>query len=276
MLGNNSKEGKNVEEKSAEKELEIDINGKVNNWVDLFSRKSLNVDGLNANSREDAIGGPPVINNIRNFGVENEVNSRAVEDIENMGLLDQSNEIFSPKSIKTGKQKSNWEFSVDKNFGEHVKSGCVSEKEGSKVEEELEDRFSSSEIEEKSIEAERVFFPEFESKKQRNKRYGSLRCFQDKAISEIERKTRDRAIHREKKKAKGWDFSELSGRSLSDSDLVHRWELSIKEARKALNLGKSLGIKIEGNEDEAVRELARLELNEFRGEIQSWFFLTER
>ncbi|KAK8655844.1 hypothetical protein V6N13_108410 [Hibiscus sabdariffa] len=159
------------EQKKDISQLEIDIIEKVNNggpiWVDQISKKSLNVDGQNVESREDAIGAPPVINSIRNFGVENE----------------------------------------------------------------------------------------------RNKRYGSLRCFQEKAISEIEKKKRDRAIRREKKKAKGWDSSQLSGRSISDSDLVHRWELSTMEARKALTLGKSLGIQIEGNEDEAVREIARLELD---------------
>ncbi|KAK8999283.1 hypothetical protein V6N11_070459 [Hibiscus sabdariffa] len=78
----------------------------------------------------------------------------------------------------------------------------------------------------------------------------------------IPRRGRDRAIHREKKKVKGCETSELSGRSLSDSDLVYCWELSIKEAKKALSLGKSLGVQIDGDEEEAVRELARLDLSE--------------
>ncbi|KAK9028084.1 hypothetical protein V6N11_067899 [Hibiscus sabdariffa] len=145
------------EQKKDISQLEIDIIEKVNNggpiWVDQISKKSLNVDGQNVESREDAIGAPPVINSIRNFGVENEVNSRAVEDIDNMSLLVKSNEIFSPESIKTSKQKSNWEFSVDKIFGKKVKSGCVSKQEGPKVKGDLEDRLSSSDIEEKLIEA---------------------------------------------------------------------------------------------------------------------------
>ncbi|KAK8575641.1 hypothetical protein V6N12_063309 [Hibiscus sabdariffa] len=50
---------------------------------------------------------------------------------------------------------------------------------------------------------ERVFFPEFEPRKNPKKRYGSLKCLQDLAISEKEKKKRDRAIRRRTKQIKG-------------------------------------------------------------------------
>ncbi|KAK8985418.1 hypothetical protein V6N11_068674 [Hibiscus sabdariffa] len=71
------------------------------------------------------------------------------------------------------------------------------------------------------------------------------------------KKKRDRAIPREKKKSQCWDSSELSGRSLSESDLIQHWEILSKRARKALEMG----IEIEGDEEEALRELVNLESN---------------
>ncbi|KAL4387421.1 hypothetical protein GQ457_09G031000 [Hibiscus cannabinus] len=94
------------------------------------------------------------------------------------------------------------------------------------------------------------------------KKYGSLLDFQDKAISERDRKKRNRAIKKDKKLKKVIEFSELSGRSLSDSDLTIRWNNSLKEARKTLDLGKSIGFHIVGDESEAVRDLALLEWNQ--------------
>ncbi|KAL4310802.1 hypothetical protein GQ457_01G033160 [Hibiscus cannabinus] len=55
--------------------------------------------------------------------------------------------------------------------------------------------------------------------------------------------------------------SELSGRSLSDSDLATRREILTKEAKKTLKLGKKLGMQIVGCEQEVVRELMLLETN---------------
>ncbi|KAL4271536.1 hypothetical protein GQ457_13G018540 [Hibiscus cannabinus] len=55
-------------------------------------------------------------------------------------------------------------------------------------------------------------------------------------------------------------MSELSGRSLSDSDLVHRWKVLTKKAKKGLALGKRLGAEIEGNEEGAYSELERMRI----------------
>ncbi|KAK9004276.1 hypothetical protein V6N11_002081 [Hibiscus sabdariffa] len=51
-----------------------------------------------------------------------------------------------------------------------------------------EDEISSTYSEENFSNAERVFFPELESKRERRKRYGSMIQIQDKAISEKEKK----------------------------------------------------------------------------------------
>ncbi|KAL4290371.1 hypothetical protein GQ457_14G024220 [Hibiscus cannabinus] len=51
-------------------------------------------------------------------------------------------------------------------------------------------------------------------------------------------------------------------RSLSDSDLATRWNAATNEARKVLKLGKRLGMGIIGDEQEAVKEIARLEFGE--------------
>ncbi|KAL4351513.1 hypothetical protein GQ457_06G022440 [Hibiscus cannabinus] len=93
-----------------------------------------------------------------------------------------------------------------------------------------------------TLEESRSFFPELITKCSKDKRYGSLLEIQDKALSKQERKKRDRAIKKNKKLKKNLEDSELSGRSLSDSDLKIRWNNTIKEARKALELGKSLGV----------------------------------
>ncbi|KAK8515860.1 hypothetical protein V6N12_016166 [Hibiscus sabdariffa] len=123
----------------------------------------------------------------------------------------------------------------------------------------VEDWSSASEEEGSLYRAERVFFPELDAKQVIKKRYGLLMKIQGKSISEKEHKKRDRAVCKEKLSSKGWDMSELSGRSLSDSDLVHRWKVLTKKAKKGLALGKRLGAEIEGNEEGAVRELAFLE-----------------
>ncbi|KAK8574950.1 hypothetical protein V6N12_062627 [Hibiscus sabdariffa] len=99
----------------------------------------------------------------------------------------------------THEQHISVEQSVDKELGEQDNPGFEWKEDKQRGEAIVEDRLSSSEIEEKSLEAQRVFFPEVESNRQRRKR--------------------------EKEKVEGWETSELSGRSLSDSDLAYRWKL---------------------------------------------------
>ncbi|KAK8497082.1 hypothetical protein V6N12_000242 [Hibiscus sabdariffa] len=70
---------------------------------------------------------------------------------------------------------------------------------------------------------------------------------------------KERAIRRERKKAKSQEVSDLSGRSLSDSDLLARWESATKEARKAMELGKKVGIQFVGDERQVIHDIALLE-----------------
>ncbi|KAK8501504.1 hypothetical protein V6N12_010252 [Hibiscus sabdariffa] len=55
---------------------------------------------------------------------------------------------------------------------------------------------------------------------------------QDKSITKKERKRRDRAAHKEKQLNIGAEVSELSGRSLSESDLIEHKETLIKRAKR--------------------------------------------
>ncbi|KAK8663544.1 hypothetical protein V6N13_083360 [Hibiscus sabdariffa] len=97
---------------------------------------------------------------------------------------------------------------------------------------------------------------EFYSSSDREENWNKI---QDKSISEKERKRRDRAARKEKQLSSGGEASKLSGRSLSESDSVHHKEILTKRAKKALALGKRLGVEIEGNEVGVLNELVRLE-----------------
>ncbi|KAE8714464.1 hypothetical protein F3Y22_tig00110195pilonHSYRG00049 [Hibiscus syriacus] len=106
------------------------------------------------------------------------------------------------------------------------------------------------------------FFPEVEQlrKSKKSKRYGSLLKLQNQVLSVPSRRKRIK-FKKLKLKIKDLESSELSGRSLSDSDLKGRWLAAYKEVEKTLELGKSLGIQISGEELEVVKELAMLEMN---------------
>ncbi|KAL4284789.1 hypothetical protein GQ457_16G009010 [Hibiscus cannabinus] len=76
------------------------------------------------------------------------------------------------------------------------------------------------------------------------------------ALSNIEKKRRDRGVRRNKRNKKiSEDIQglELSGRSLSDSDLRIKWERAKLEAKATLELGKKIGMSIRGSEEEAGR-----------------------
>ncbi|KAL4311091.1 hypothetical protein GQ457_01G056380 [Hibiscus cannabinus] len=105
---------------------------------------------------------------------------------------------------------------------------------------------------------------EFAGKKKKKnrtaKKFGSLWELQGRALSKTERKKRDRTLGCKKINKEDLQDSELSGRSLSDTDLRGKWEQAKKEARRTLELGKKFGLKIKGSEEEAVRELSLLEM----------------
>ncbi|KAK9007435.1 hypothetical protein V6N11_074359 [Hibiscus sabdariffa] len=171
------------------------------------------------------------------------VTSQALEDIRCMGLQTVVGETLNP--LERTKGKSYWEACVDKQNNAQMDLGV------STAYPEILD----------TLEESSGFFPELATKRRKGKRYGSLIGFQDKVLSEQERKKRDRALRRVKKSKNDIELSEISGRSLSDSDLTAKWNAAVKEARKTLEFGKRVGFQIVGDESEAVRELVLLDWN---------------
>ncbi|KAK8712236.1 hypothetical protein V6N13_147478 [Hibiscus sabdariffa] len=144
--------------------------------------------------------------------------------------------VNSPSEI-LGDQKEIAERNVGEN--KHPRSPIWKSVDEEHRVEQGEDKFySSSDQEENWNKAEMVFFPKLVLKKTTKKRYGSLKQIQDKSISEKERKRMDRAARKEKQLSSGGEASELSGRSLSESNLVHQKEILTKRAKKALAWGR--------------------------------------
>ncbi|KAK8557906.1 hypothetical protein V6N12_010129 [Hibiscus sabdariffa] len=83
---------------------------------------------------------------------------------------------------------------------------------------------------------------------------------QDKALSTMDQRKRDRALKKFKSRGNDLDYSNLSGRSLSDSDLAARWVAATKEAKKTLKLGKKFGVQVVRDEQDVVKELTSLEI----------------
>ncbi|KAL4347075.1 hypothetical protein GQ457_17G006610 [Hibiscus cannabinus] len=119
-----------------------------------------------------------------------------------LGLDLQSSRIGSKLSSVKG--KFSWATTVDAKMNiDYIKRGGANIENFALIE-------SHSEEEEPS-----VVFPELNNaKKKKEIRYGSLLDFQDKGLSNLERKKRDRAFKRNKVSKKTLTSSDLSGRSL--------------------------------------------------------------
>ncbi|KAK8681413.1 hypothetical protein V6N13_053817 [Hibiscus sabdariffa] len=92
--------------------------------------------------------------------------------------------------------------------------------------------------------------------------FGSLLEIRNKSISDNERRRRDKAL-----KKKNWskdylEDTELSGKSLSDTDISKRVSMILKEAKKVLNLGKKIGVNFVGNEEDVINDLVHIELKD--------------
>ncbi|KAK9030038.1 hypothetical protein V6N11_031476 [Hibiscus sabdariffa] len=82
-------------------------------------------------------------------------------------------------------------------------------------------------------------FPELQDPKRKyGKRYASLFDLQDKALSEAEKKKRDKAIKKSKRGGKAVDKEEVDGSSPTDSDIA-RMQILTSNARKAIAMGKN-------------------------------------
>ncbi|KAK8582699.1 hypothetical protein V6N13_069471 [Hibiscus sabdariffa] len=81
-------------------------------------------------------------------------------------------------------------------------------------------------------------------------------------ISESERRKRDSALKRRKWNKLHLDESELSGKSLSDSNISNRVSKLVKEAKHVLKVGKKIGFNIVGEEKDIINDIVELELKE--------------
>ncbi|KAK9005185.1 hypothetical protein V6N11_042630 [Hibiscus sabdariffa] len=90
------------------------------------------------------------------------------------------------------------------------------------------------------------------------KKYGSLYDLQDKVLS-VKEKRRVRAFKKGKSYRKEDKVVDVVDDSPSESDIVRNQTL-IRSARKKLELDKSLGVQTIGNEDDIVKELVDIEL----------------
>ncbi|KAK8523411.1 hypothetical protein V6N12_047931 [Hibiscus sabdariffa] len=204
------------------------------------------------------VGSPLVNQGVRLLG-----NSRAVLDASCMGfkqaeLIGSVNNILDsdledglmPETLIPGDESLSWEERVDRLNGSNPGNSSEA-RDITGVETEME-RGSMME------------FPEFQVsiKQKGRKRYGSLFDLHDQVLSKAEKKKKDRALRRKKKVESNLAASELDGRSLTDSDLQTRKYILTLESRKALELGKDLGIQSQGDEEEVIRDLVRLEEEE--------------
>ncbi|KAK8698142.1 hypothetical protein V6N13_114270 [Hibiscus sabdariffa] len=101
------------------------------------------------------------------------------EEVKNLGPTRSKNELLTPKSIQSGKSKPILGKSVDNQERKlhSLRNGRVIVGAHSNIEVEDCVSSSSSECEENFRIAERVFFPEFESSRER--KYGSMIVLQD-------------------------------------------------------------------------------------------------
>ncbi|KAK9028414.1 hypothetical protein V6N11_068219 [Hibiscus sabdariffa] len=96
------------------------------------------------------------------------------------------------------------------------------------------------------------------------KKYSSMFEIQDKVLSSEEKKKRDRSLRREKKLKTNPEYPIISGRSLSDSGIQTKWKIARSEAKKSLELGKKLGMKIQGSEKEVETKKENWTVDEVR------------
>ncbi|KAK8658930.1 hypothetical protein V6N13_029149 [Hibiscus sabdariffa] len=93
-------------------------------------------------------------------------------------------------------------------------------------------------------ENEKDFFNDLEARKGKKrgkgtKKFGSLLELQNKSITASERRKRDKALRSRKLNKQFLKETELSRKSLSDSDIKSRVLVLVKEAKQVLNLGPS-------------------------------------
>ncbi|KAL4376870.1 hypothetical protein GQ457_02G039660 [Hibiscus cannabinus] len=97
-------------------------------------------------------------------------------------------------------------------------------------------------------------------RKRKAKKYGSILDIHNQSISEFERRRRDKALKKMSWSKEQMEDTELSGKSLSDSDINYRVSMIVKEARQIVGLGKRIGVNFVGDENEVINDLVDIEL----------------
>ncbi|KAL4320065.1 hypothetical protein GQ457_18G005740 [Hibiscus cannabinus] len=174
----------------------------------------------NVNGRVALQGGSKTIEDMRLMGFKNhELSTREFSDDElNVEMIE------GQDVIEQNGEKISWEAKVDA-LNRIVRSGEIENND------EIEGVANGSMLDLSKLHLKK------------DKKYGYLLSFQDKALSSLERMKSDKAMRKYKKKINSLDTSELEGR----------------EARKVIKLGKSLGMQFQGDEEEVVREMGLLE-----------------
>ncbi|KAL4312316.1 hypothetical protein GQ457_01G010310 [Hibiscus cannabinus] len=181
------------------------------------------------------------ITNNTELEAPNPVLDRIREDVESMGLGRQDS-LFKERNEGNSEIKSpNEELGHNKEDEGEIHSEEISETE------EREENFESPE----NRNSRKI-------QKRKERRFGSLFELQDKVLSELERRKRDRVLKRIKKKGKENEKPELEGCSVTDLDLQERRRILLREAKKTLATGSLCGIEIRGDVNEAVEELISL------------------
>ncbi|KAK8995121.1 hypothetical protein V6N11_069569 [Hibiscus sabdariffa] len=163
-------ENRNLKEKNLNDKIHGNNNMKEKNWVEILFKNQLRDSGFDIEVKEKLEASSEMgqeADKSKREGVEMKLDKRANENATNMGFT-------NPKSINSGKTKSNEEKKPVQQNSSLPETQIEKEFKKAITEIEEEDWTSSPDEEENYSKAERVFFPELESKKGTAKRYGSL------------------------------------------------------------------------------------------------------
>ncbi|KAL4333732.1 hypothetical protein GQ457_07G001610 [Hibiscus cannabinus] len=113
-------------------------------------------------------------------------------------------------------------------------------------------------------ENEADLYAEFKDRKngsrgKRERKYGSLFDIQNQVLTDSERVNRDKVFYKTGVSKEHLQWSKLSGKSLSDSDIKAKISSLRSEARKIIKLGKKIGVQIIGEEQDTIQELVLIQ-----------------
>ncbi|KAL1180919.1 hypothetical protein V6Z11_A02G011100 [Gossypium hirsutum] len=95
-------------------------------------------------------------------------------------------------------------------------------------------------------------------KKQFNKRIRSMCSIQDGVLSSKQIQRRDQSRRKDKSSIASVSEDKVVNLSLSDSDLSNRKNVILREAKQTWEVGKKLGLKVQGHEEDVIEEIMRL------------------